>query len=155
MLVIQGEDPSVFLDGVRALLVTHCFLLSDPGRELGIFGYFDGAAAKLFGGTPKLRHSSAPFSPSWPVTQQLRMVPEVSRNTVSRMFILDQDPDVARPVKRYRITGVGTAGKRCRPETVCSLPTRNRWKMLILLGSGQPMDEVDAPPNLCHRSGVG
>ena len=83
------------------------------------------------------------------------MVPEVSRNTVSRMFILDQDPDVARPVKRYRITGVGTAGKRCRPETVCSLPTRNRWKMLILLGSGQPMDEVDAPPNLCHRSGVG
>ena len=35
MLVIQGEDPSVFLDGVRALLVTHCFLLSEPGGELG------------------------------------------------------------------------------------------------------------------------
>ena len=34
MLVIQGKDPSAFLDGVRALLVTHCFLLSDPGREL-------------------------------------------------------------------------------------------------------------------------
>ena len=33
MLVIQGGDPSVFLDGVRALLVTHRFLLSEPGRE--------------------------------------------------------------------------------------------------------------------------
>ena len=35
MLLIQSDDPSVFLDGVRALLVTHCFLHSEPGRELG------------------------------------------------------------------------------------------------------------------------
>ena len=34
MLMIQGEDPSVFLNGVCTLLVTHCFLLSEPGREL-------------------------------------------------------------------------------------------------------------------------
>ena len=35
MFLIQSEDPSVFLDGVCTLLVTHCFLLSEPGRELG------------------------------------------------------------------------------------------------------------------------
>ena len=35
MLVIQGEDPSVFVNGVCTLLVTNCFLLSEPGRELG------------------------------------------------------------------------------------------------------------------------
>ena len=34
MLLIQSEDPSFFLDGVSTLLVTHCFLLSEPGREL-------------------------------------------------------------------------------------------------------------------------
>ena len=34
MLVVQREDPSVFLDGVSTLLVTHCILLSGPGREL-------------------------------------------------------------------------------------------------------------------------
>ena len=32
MLLIQSEDPSVFLDGV--MLVTHCFLLKRPSREL-------------------------------------------------------------------------------------------------------------------------
>ena len=34
MLLIQGEDPSVLLNGICTLLVTHCFLLSEPGREL-------------------------------------------------------------------------------------------------------------------------
>ena len=34
MLLILGEDPSVFLNGVCTLLVTHCLLLSEPGREL-------------------------------------------------------------------------------------------------------------------------
>ena len=34
MLVIHGENPSVFQNGVGTLLVTHCLLLSELGREL-------------------------------------------------------------------------------------------------------------------------
>ena len=34
MLLIQSEDPCALLDGVCTLFVTHCFLLSEPGREL-------------------------------------------------------------------------------------------------------------------------
>ena len=55
-----------------------------------------------------------------------------------RMFIPDQHLDVARSVKRCRITGNFPAGKRSRPEPVCSLPTPKRWKRLILPGSVQP-----------------
>ena len=35
MLMIQGKVPSVLLDGIRALLVTHCLFLSEPIREFG------------------------------------------------------------------------------------------------------------------------
>ena len=33
MLVVQGNDPSVFLDGIRS--ARDCPLLREPGRELG------------------------------------------------------------------------------------------------------------------------
>ena len=34
-VLFQGEDPSGFLDGIRARLVSHCLFLSEPIRELG------------------------------------------------------------------------------------------------------------------------
>ena len=45
MLMIRGKDPPVFLDGIRALLVTHCLFLSEPSRELGAI--FSGMAFLL------------------------------------------------------------------------------------------------------------
>ena len=55
MLMIQGEVPSVFLNGVCTLLVTHCLLLSKPGRELGAI--LSGAAFLLAEKTLHIRRN--------------------------------------------------------------------------------------------------
>ena len=125
---------------------------------LELVGYPDGGAAELFGDTLKLRCSRCLCSkrfPSWPVTHLSRLAPDVVRNTVSREYIPYQDPDVARPAKRYRISGEVPAGERRRPDPAFSLPAPKRLKMLILPGSIEPRDEVGAPPNLFPRVGVG
>ena len=59
-----------------------------------------------------------------------------------------------RPVKRSRITGTSSADRRPH-ELSDELATPERWKRLILPGSGQPRDDVGAPPNLFLRLGVG
>ena len=53
----------------------------------------------------------------------------------SRFHFLNGDPVNERPVKRFRITGKSTAGKRA-VETVGELTTPKRWKSLILTGLG-------------------
>ena len=60
--------------------------------------------------------SSSPPLPSTTTTHDHRTSPgwspEHGRNTVSRMYFPDQDPDVARLFKRCRITGKVPAGKK-------------------------------------------
>ena len=51
------------------------------------------------------------------------MVPEVGRNTVSRMHLPDQDHDFARLVRRFRLVGKAPTGKRLHPKPDALLPT--------------------------------
>ena len=97
---------------------------------LGFFGYPEGAATELHGGTLKLRYSSAAFSkrfPSWPVSDLISGTLVVGSSPVSRFHFLDGDLVSERPVKRFRIAGKSTAGKRTA-EFLGKPPTLKRWK---------------------------
>ena len=120
-------------------------------------GTLKGAATELYGGTLKLRYSSSPFFkrfPSWPVSDLTRSTSIISSSPVSRFHSLDGDPVCGRSIKRFRITGECTAGKRVLYSSG-EHPTPQRWKRLILQGLGRLGGEVGSPPDLFPRIGVG
>ena len=76
----------------------------------------------------------------------------VGSSPVPTFHFLDRDLASERPVKRLRITGKRTAGKRSN-KTLGEPPTPERWKRLILHGSGHPRDEVGSPRPFSSRRG--
>ena len=53
---------------------------------------------------------------------------EVGKVSDSRKHLPDQDHDVMRPAKRFRLARQAPAGKRLLPEPRALLPTLNQWK---------------------------
>ena len=86
--------------------------------------------------------------------RQSRLSAEIGTGTVSRVHIPDHDPGLSRLVKRLRIFGKVTPGKRSG-DIGLVLPTPKRWKRLVLPGFGEHRDARDAPPHLFPRLGVG
>ena len=105
---------------------------------LNFFGYPDGAVSELFYGTSKVRYSSTPFSkkfPSWPIPVISGHHLVVGSGPGRHVHIPDGDPVFERPAKRLRFTGKSSA-VRCEPYSGDCLPTPNRWKRLVLQGTG-------------------
>ena len=142
--VVFSVDTDYPPDPERAVIClswTHCWDLLGTPMEL---------QRNFWVAPSKLRFSSTHFPnvpPSTPpLTRQLGMDTEVGENTVSRMYLPDQDPEVVRRGQRLRLIGKAPAGRRLRPQSEVSLPTPKRWNRLVLPDSVEPMDEVGAPP---------
>ena len=104
---------------------------------LDFFGCPVGAATELFSGTLKLRYSSSPSSrkfPSWPVPDLSGRHPVVGSGPGPSFHVLDRDPVMERPAKRFRITGKSSAVSRALVSGG-DLPTLKRWKRLLPQGT--------------------
>ena len=77
----------------------------------------------------------------------------VGKDAAPRLFLLTRILNAF--VLLRGLEGKAPAGKRLDPEPMGLLPTPKRWKRLILPGSGEPRDEVGAPPSLFPRVGFG
>ena len=90
--------------------------------------------------------------PSWTVSPH-PVVPVPLSGPGPSVHLLDHDPVVQRPAKRFRITGKSSVHKR----ELCSgdgLPMPKRWKRLVPPGTGLSRIEDGVPPFLFPRTGL-